>query len=183
MMRWLMGIMAVLLAGCSTPAIRTDDGNHVMTAARAPFELVLPKGDWKLARTRQASDGDNQYFLLGDKARGLSASIFIQPATRCRTAEECRQYWWVNRGPDFHNPLGVREYDENGFAVVRFVIPRIRKAMVVQQNISAHAVRDGYWVDVRISKLFAGADDLEPMSEVVRGLRFRVKATNAGGRE
>lgn len=64
----------------------------------------------------------------------------------------------------FKDPKGVRQYVRNGFHVVEFHLDGIAGVPIKQLNVSAHMYRDGYWVDIRITKVGRELPDSAPLT-------------------
>lgn len=84
--------------------------------------------------------------------------------------------FWSDPGPLYENPQSVEQFEENGFAVVKFVIPSVRGIQVNQLNYSAHIVRDGYWVDAHLSKLPLQKGDGALLSGFLKTISFEQKS-------
>jgi hypothetical protein len=150
-------------------------GTLSVSAPGAPWELRFPRDQWSL-QTKRRADGQADYYMFSNARTQLNMSFFIEPVTKCKTPSECRSHFWRNRGAEFGNPQSVAEFEENGFAVVRFLIPEIGGMRVDQLQYSAHTVRDGYWVDMRISKILAQKADEQRVSDFVRSVAFAQKS-------
>ena len=77
----------------------------------------------------------------------------------------------------------MKDYEINGFAVIEYFlekadddvikqIPALKDKIINQGNINAHYVKDGYWVDVHISKFdFTNSDKLI-FKNIIKSLVF-----------
>jgi hypothetical protein len=151
---------------------RPDASALSVSAQAAPWELRFPRDQWSLQQTKRRPDGQGDYYLFSNPRTQLNLSFFIEPATRCTSAAECRNAFWSNAGAQFKNPQTVEHLEEHGFAVVRFVVPEFEGVRINQLNYSAHAVRDGYWVSLRLSKVLAQDADRQLMSDFVKSVSF-----------
>ena len=95
---------------------------------------------------------------------------------KCKTAVACRSQYWSDPGPLVQNPKAVVQFEDNGFAVVKFLMPSVEGVTVNQLNYSAHTVRDGYWVDMHLSKADSTRQDEALFKSFLSGVSFQPKA-------
>lgn len=153
-----------------------DNAPVRLFTAASPWELVFPASEWKLELQRRRPDGLGVYSMFSNERTGLNVSVYIEPADKCKTAEVCRSQYWSDPGPLVQNPKAVVQFEDNGFAVVKFLMPNVEGVAVNQLNYSAHAVRDGYWVDMHISKAASTRQDEALFKSFLRGVSFQAKA-------
>jgi len=82
---------------------------------------------------------------------------------------------WKRPNPYVQDPRDVERFEENGFAVIRYIVPTVQGVKVNQLNWSAHAVRDGYWVDIHLSKADARSGDEAKLRSVLASASFSKK--------
>lgn len=167
-------------APAATASLGQDRNVLSVSTQTAPWELRFPRDEWALQQTKRRADGLGDYYMFSNGRTQLNVSFFIEPATKCKSPAECRSLFWSGAGAQFPNPQGVEQLEENGFAVVRFVVQELEGVKINQLNYSAHTVRDGYWVDMRISKIFSQDADRQAISDFVKSISFAKKADGGG---
>ena len=149
----------------------TDDIR--VAAPHGEWELRFPRQGWTLQDRKTRADGNGAYVHFAESQANVNVSFFIEPATRCRTAGECREMFWANPGPGYRGAQGLERLEINGFAVMKCTVPVTFGGLRLDQlNYSAHTVREGYWVDLHISKAPAEGRDAEGFSRFVESVQF-----------
>ncbi|MGH8634274.1 MAG: hypothetical protein ACRET7_09090 [Burkholderiales bacterium] len=103
-------------------------------------------------------------------------SFYIEPASQCETSADCRELYWSDPGPMVKNPTGVAKFERSGFAIVRFELPIIPNVAIKQLNYSAHLVRDGYWVDLHISKVLMAESDERLLEQAIDAIYIQQRS-------
>jgi len=159
-----------------------EDNEYLLSADGASWFLQFAKADFELLQSKFRNEGRSRYFHFSDKS-GLNVSFFIEPASSCRTSVECRKMQHDKPSASMKAARYVKDYEINGFAVVEYFLekpgddliaqfPALKGKVINQGNINAHYVREGYWVDVHISKLnFSDADRLR-FKKTIESLAF-----------
>jgi len=165
-MRLLTLTLATLVvAGLAHADVRKDGKDYVLTTANCPWELRFPRGKWKVGINQV--EGTQTYVLFSDDNSQLTASFYIEPASQCETSVDCRELFWKNPGPMVQNPAGVAQFERAGFAIVRYELAIVPGVPIRQLNYSAHHVRDGYWVDMHLSKVLMSETDEKSLEQFV----------------
>lgn len=178
-MKFLLCLLFTVISTLAYADMRQSEEAIYLSAPNTPWELRFPKGGWQLKQERQRQDGLAYYYMFSDSKNQMHSSFYIEPAEKCKTSKDCRSMFWSNPGPLYENPQSVEQFEENGFAIVKFIIPSIRGLQVNQLNYSAHIVRDGYWVDMHLSKLPSQKGDEVFLSGFVKTVSFQQKSTAA----
>ncbi len=178
-MKFWLCLLFMLTVTFAYADIRESEEAIYLSAPNTPWELRFPKRGWALQKEHQKQDGLAYYYMFSSPKTLMHASFYIEPAEKCKTSKDCRSMFWSNPGPLYENPQSVEQFEENGFAVVKFIIPSFRGMQVNQLNYSAHIVRDGYWVDAHLSKLPSQKGDEALLSAFLRTISFEQKPTTA----
>lgn len=136
--------------------------------------LQFPEEGYKLKSEQHKADGLSHYYFFYNSTLDLNVSFFIEPVNKCTSSEECRGLYWQNPGPLVINPQGVHFFDLNGFSVVEFLVPMFKGMKVDQMNMSAHHVRDGFWVDLHISKVLYQPKDRTMFIDFISAISFKL---------
>ncbi len=173
----LLTIIGLLLVIIFPPPafaeMKEEDGMISLWSKGAGWVLQFPGGGYKLQSERQKEDGLSHYYFFVNPTLNLNVSFFIEPVSKCTSSEDCRRQYWKNPDPTRVNPQEVNFFDLNGFSIVEFLVPKFKGIQVDQMNISAHYVREGYWVDLHISKVFYHPRDRDMFIEFIKAIRFK----------
>jgi archaellum component FlaG (FlaF/FlaG flagellin family) len=168
-------IVLALLSG-SAAADMTDSAERLeFYAPETSWRIAIPRQDWEVMQEKRKPDGGGYYYFVGSKAKGLQFSIYFDKTRGCTSGETCRAAFWRNGkpGPMFNDPQAVRQYERNGFHVVEFYVENVGGYPIKQANVSAHMYRDGYWVDVRVTKVGREAPDPAPLVAVIESISVK----------
>lgn len=175
----ILFVLVLLMTRAAHAEMRSESGDVYLSTARSPWELKVPAGGLKLVEEKRKEDGSGSYYHFEGPGAGVNFSLFLEPVGECRTAQECREMTWKRPNPYVKDPREVERFEENGFAVIRYIVPSVQGVTVNQLNWSAHAVRDGYWVDIHLSKFDARSDDDALLRGVLKSASFSKKAQEA----
>ena len=64
-------------------------------------------------------------------------------------------------------------YERNDFSVIEYFLPEMYRKKLDQMNLSAELVRDGYWVDLHVSKILYKDSEKELFDGVIDSLSIR----------
>ena len=156
--------------------MRQSEESIYLSVQKVPWELRFPKGGWRIQQERVRPDGGACYYMFSNTSTQMNASFFIEPAEKCKTSRDCRSLFWSDPGPSYENPQSVEQFEENGFAIVKFIIPSFRGVQVNQLNYSGHMVREGYWIDMHLSKVASQKGDEALLSGFVKTVSFQQKS-------
>jgi hypothetical protein len=135
--------------------------------------VEMPKGDWVVEKEQKRPDGTGFYYLLSSKSRALNFSIYLDKTNKCNSGAGCREMFWRNPSPMYKGAKAVEQYEKNGFHVIQFQVENPGGFPVKQANISAHAYKDGYWIDVHISKVDKDMPDAAPLVAALQAVSFK----------
>jgi hypothetical protein len=117
--------------------------------------------------------------MFTNATTGLNVSFYIEPAGECSTADACRENYWQTRHPSMASAQGMRRFERNGFALLEFHVeyrlPSVQGQTVTQGHVSGHLVRDGYWVDMHLSKMPYTPNDRQTFLDFVDAIRVEPK--------
>lgn len=144
------------------------------------WELRLPASDWKVAQRKKKNNGGGFYYFLTSEKYSLNFSVFLDKTDKCTSPVECRELFWKNPGEKYKDPIGVIKKTVNEFSVIQFYIDKPMGLPFVQSNISAHSYRDGFWIDIHISKVGKQTPNHNSMIDVLESMRLEFKNKKSG---
>jgi hypothetical protein len=166
--------LVVLFTGCAaSPLLISSREIHVAVPASKRWELRFPRQNWTLEKAKTNENQDSYYFMFVDREADLIVSFAIEPARKCLTSKDCRDFVWSDPGPGYQGAYGLDRFELNGFSVMKCIVPATIGAVQMKQlNYSAHMVREGYWIDMHISKVPAEPGDEEIFKTFVESINL-----------
>lgn len=77
--------------------------------------------------------------------------------------------------PEWDNAQNVRLSEIGDISTLELLVPEFKRAPIRQQNMYAQFVRDGYWVDLHLSKVQYQDQDRDLFERMVKSVRFEHK--------
>jgi hypothetical protein len=153
-----LALLALLLPTLPAHADLTKaDGMFVISAREVGWTVHFTSQGYKLSHERHRRDGKGHFYLFTNASTGLHLSFSLVPAKQCASAPDCWEYSWQHRHASMANAQGVTRFERNGFALTEFLVelpvPEELGRMLTQFHFSGHLVRDGYWVDMHLSRM------------------------------
>lgn len=142
----------------------------------APWYFGLDGSGFKMEKRQSKPDGKSAYFLMSNEKSGTNISLFIEPAEKCKSATECSDMVWKLGNPSWENPENIKFSEIGEAGVFEFLVPTFRGLPVRQQNIYAQFVKDGYWIDLHISKALYQPSDRSALVKFVETASFESKS-------
>src|SRR5262249_32191300 len=176
-------LLLVLLTPSTHSGSQQPEGSAVrLTVPKAPWTVVI-SGEAPVLRTQEiGSDGGRGYFMLTDEKTEMNASLFIEPADKCKSSRECRDMVWKAGNPSWGTPKNVKLSELGEISLLEFMVPEYQGQPVRQQNMYAEFVREGYWVDLHLSKVLYKDEDRLLFERIVKSVKFEPKQTELAGR-
>jgi hypothetical protein len=171
-------IFIFLLSSLITAQTVKED-RIAFTVIDAPWMLMLDSENFELTNQDIKPDGKSAYFMLSNKESGLNVSFFIEPAVKCKTSEECRDFVLTTGNPawgEFQNLVTSKIGDVRYFEFFR---PKVRDVPLQVLDMYAQIVEDDYWVDVHLSKILYKKEDHKLFEDFVKSIRFVSKTAKA----
>jgi hypothetical protein len=138
----------------------------------APWTLTLPKGELVVERRQLKPDGRSGYFAMNDEKNKLIISFFIEPVKDCKDSRSCRDMVWKLGNPSWENPQKVVQSEMGDVSYFEFFMPSFQGVPVKQQNMYVEFVKDGFWVDLHISKVLYKPEEHELFERIIKSIRF-----------
>lgn len=150
-------------------------------AARDKIHLTMPDLDWALEidcptfeiqKGDFNPDGPSWRLMAKDQRTEVIMSIFVEPAAGDGDYKACRDYYWplVESSPVIEENIIFSERGE--MAIVEYIIKRFRGLKINQKNFNVYMARDGFWIDIHLSKLYYRESDQRQFEKVLDGIRI-----------
>ncbi len=148
------------------------DGHFRLTMPGQAWVLQFPVQGYQLDELRHPPDVRGRYYLFRAPKGRPVVSAWFEAADRCTTPPSCREQAWSNRAPSLATAQVLARFNQNGFAVLEYLLAEFEGRRLDQYHWSAHLVRDGCWVDLHLSKMGYRAPDRAFFVEFVDHLRI-----------
>ncbi len=175
MAKLLMCLIFVTTATLAQAEMRQSEESIHLSVPGALWELKFPKQGWKLTRERVTQNGHTCYYTFSNANMQLNASFIIEPADKRKTSQDYRSMYLSNSGPLMISPQSVEQFEQNGFAIAKFIVPIVYGIRVNQLNYSGHMVRDGYRIDMHLCKMRSQKGDERLLSGFIETIFSRQK--------
>src|SRR5436190_10869304 len=145
-----------------------------ITLPRAPWKITFAVDDVQL-RSKEYKPGSGGGSFTFTRKDGVSISVFIEPATSCKSAVECRDKLWKLLEAKLDGTERTTQGQLEQAATIEIFQPKQRNLPIHEKTLYAEFVADGYWVDMRVAKAGFKDGDQEKLEALVRSVRFEPK--------
>ena len=175
--RYLFLVALVLLtpAFAFAQAKELSGGKLSFTTPNAPWELVITAKGFGIGREQLKPDDASAYFLFSNSATLFNVSMFIEPVGKCKTSKECRDMVLQLGNPEWGKYQDLKLGEIGGVSYFEFYRPTVKNRPLRVFDMYAQFVKDGYWVDLHISKLLYDEFDHDDFEELVKSVEFVAK--------
>lgn len=168
----LVFLLVVFLFHSFAAAQTQIEDQVAFTTVDAPWLVMFPNKDLEIQDQQIKPDKKSGYFLLTDEKKGFTVSLFIEPAVKCKTSVECRDFVYKSGNPEWGKIQDVAQSKIGDFEYFEFYRPTVRGQPLQVLDMYAEFVRDGYWVDLHISKVQYKKAEHSLFENFVKSVRF-----------
>ncbi len=145
-----------------------------------PLEIQPPGKGWSVlvdlpgfeAMTTRSSPSGGGVQALAKNDSGLVVSVILRQAEGAQDARACRDRFLERLRSLVEGVTDVVVADRGGVARARYLVPRMDGKEVRQGNAHAWLIREGYCVDVHVSKMAFEKGDAEALERILGSVRF-----------
>lgn len=142
----------------------------------------MPQEDWSLAIDldgfeikNEGFSPDNTMFQLTaiNEKKQISLSIFIEKTDSKGDKEACREFYW-NKAKN--SPLAkenLKKYETENLAIVEHDTEKYNGQTVNFHSLNAYLAKNGYWIDVHISKVGFSRKDKKVFKKITESITFK----------
>ena len=142
----------------------------------------MPSEDWTLEIDldgfkieREAYSTDSTMFRLSatNSKTNINVSIFIEKADAKGDKEDCRYHYW-NKAKN--SPLAkenVTTYETELLAIVEHDTKEFNGQVVNFHSLNAYLTKDGYWMDIHLSKVEFSKNDKKVFETLVESITIK----------
>jgi hypothetical protein len=167
--------LVVIMSLSQAAAVATEEERVGFSVPAAPWTLTLLKDGLVVENQQIKPDGRYGYFSLIDEKNKMNISFFIEPVKDCKDSKSCRDMVWKLGNPLWEKPQKVVQSEIGDVSYFEFFMPSFRGMPVKQQNMYAEFVKDGFWIDMHISKVLYKPEEHELFERVIKSVRFEPK--------
>jgi Protein of unknown function (DUF4019) len=164
-------IILSLFQGFAAAQTVTED-RVAFTTSDAPWMVNLDSKNFAIQDQQVKRDNKSGYFLLQNEKDSMTVSLFIEPAVKCKTSLECRDFVWKTGNPAWGKIQDVVQSKIGEVSYFEFYRPTIQNQPVKMLDMYVEFVENGYWVDLHISKVLYKKEDHLLFENYVKSLRF-----------
>lgn len=150
-----------------------------VTTPEAPWTLNIEGNPFSLENAKVQEGGKGAYFLLKNGKDGYTVSIFIEPAVKCKTSEECRAFVLKTGNPAWGKFQDLAQGSIGEFEYFEFFRPEVQGQPLKMQDMYAQFVGGGFWVDLHISKVLYEKGDRALFENLLRSVKFVPRNTTS----
>lgn len=169
-------VLLFLYKGLCVAQVGFVDGVH-LTTIKAPWTLSILGNDLDITKVQAKPDQQSAYFMMTSEATRLNVSVFIEPADKCKTSEECRDYILRLGNPEWGKFQDLSKGKIKEFSYFEFYRPEVRGQPVKMLDMYAEYVGQGYWVDIHISKVLFKKEEHQLFENVMSSIGFVMKSS------
>jgi hypothetical protein len=149
------------------------------TVAEAPWNFILDAEGFTIEKQQVKPDGRYGYFLLTNEKTHVTYSLWIEPAVKCKTSEECRDMVYRAGNPMWQNLQNIVQSKMGDISYFEFFRAEVQGQPVEMLDMYAEFVVDGYWIDLHISKPLYKKADHALFENLVKSAKFETKTKPA----
>ena len=163
-----INLIGALLAACAAPPIEFEKHVYSIPVPNTSLALEFPSSGFKL----EVKDTNPPYYFFTNAKAKLNISFTLERATKCNSSETCRNY--------FANKTTASGASKKSWQPVRiggiFASESAEEATDTPDSkrkfMLAHFVKEGMWINVRLSKTDYTESDREQFERLVLAIQF-----------
>ncbi len=164
--------VCIVLLQVFAAAQTVSEDRVAFTVIEAPWMVSLDSKQLEIRDQQVKHDNKSGYFLLYDEKDSLTVSLFIEPAVKCKTSDECRDFVLKTGNPEWGKVQDVVKSTIGDFSYFEFFRPTVQNQPLQMLDMYAEYVADGYWVDLHISKGLYKKTDHLLFENLIKSIRF-----------
>ncbi len=146
-----------------------------LTTIKAPWTMLILGKGLDITGVQAKPDEASAYFMMVNDAVHINVSVFIEPIDKCKTGEECRDRVLGLGNPAWGKYQDLAKGKINDVSYFEFYRPELQGKSLKMLDMYAEFVKDGYWVDLHISKVLYKKEDHKLFEDLVNAVRFLPK--------
>lgn len=162
----------IILLSVFAAAQTAGEDRIIFTTPDAPWMISLDGKNLEFQHQQIKPDNKSGYFLMSNEELGMTVSLFIEPAVKCKTSAECRDFVWNTGNPKWGKTQDVVQSKIGDVSYFEFFRPTVQGMPLEMFDMYAQFVEEGYWVDLHISKVQYKKEDHKLFENFVKAVKF-----------
>jgi hypothetical protein len=171
-MKIILLVLFVLVFGAPVWPQTVIQNQTFLTAPAAPWKIRIDGKSLDITKVQAKPDGRSIYVLMIDPKEEMNVSIFIEPVDRCKTTDECRDLVLNSGNPGWGKFQDLAKGKLGDSSYFEFFRPVAGGQPLRMFDMYAEFVRDGYWVDLHLSKTSYKKEDHALFENYVKAMTF-----------
>jgi hypothetical protein len=167
-----VSFIVIFLFQAFASAQTVSEDRVAFTVSEAPWMITLDSKNLAIKDMQIKHDNKSGYILMENEKDGLTVSLFIEPAVKCKTSAECRDFVWKTGNPEWGKVQNVVQSKINDVSYFEFFRPTVQDQPLKMLDMYAEFVENGYWVDLHISKVLYKKENHLLFENFVKSARF-----------
>lgn len=170
---FLMVILSYFLQSCTGSEYLVKENNkYIISYEYSQWILSFPIDNYKFSSVKSSLDGATCYYLFTNDENHLTVSFYLEKAKKDEDAISYRDQTFSEVKFLYPNIEHVVKTNLKDCSVVEYYIPDMFGEKINQQNMNAHFVKDGLWVDLHISKVNFHENERETFYNFLKSVSF-----------
>ena len=154
----------------------------LLTTASSLFsqnKFKMPGEDWyleidldKFHIEKEGFSPDSTMFQLTaiESKKKISLSIFIEKTNKMGDKEDCREFYWNKAKKSPLAKENLKLYETDNLAIVEHDTKEYNGQIVNFHSLNAYLVKNGYWIDIHISKIGFNKKDRKNFQKITESI-------------
>ena len=170
---YLVLISLVFIASsCTTEKLfKNENGLTMMSAAPIKWYLTFPTCKFQFVNKMKKPDNSGTYFMFSNYETGVSVSFFLDSAGKCKSSECLRDVAWIKQKDNLEGASNILLSSIGDAYSYEYLLPKVYN----YYNLHVNLYKDGYWVDIHLSKLNYSEKDRYLFTDFISSLSFQPK--------
>jgi len=161
-------LVSLLTIGAQT-AVRDQT---FLTTPGAPWTIRIDDKSLVIKEVQTRPDEKSLYVLMLDEKEEMNVSLFIEPIDKCKTSDECRDFILKTGNPAWGKFQDLAKGTLGDFSYFEFFRSEAGGLPLRMFDMYAEFVREGYWVDLHLSKTSYKKEDHALFENYVKAMTF-----------
>ncbi len=171
----LLSLLIIFPFSVFAQTTRTTSGQITFTTPGAPWNVLFDAKNFTLAEQKVKSDGRSGYFLMNNDVEHYTVSLWIEPVDKCSDSKACRDHVLSLGNPRWGKFEKLVKSEIGEISYFEFYRPVVDNQPVKMLDMYAEFVKEGFWIDLHITKVLYTEKDHALFENFVRSAKFEFK--------
>ncbi len=172
-------IIIGIFSSAAVPGERSAE-SILLTLPQLKWVLMMGAPGFAVSEKEMTDVHTSARFFADNGATGMVLSGFLEKAEETGDAKACRAYYWEKgkKSPWKKDEVTMRESGE--MAILEYMVKSVEGVELNQKNLNAFLCKDGYWIDIHLSKTPFEPEDESLFKEILDQVRIVEKSSLTG---